>query len=103
MAGFAKELLDPRPADIAGHQLHLGGYGILPTRPTTGPLVDGDGTVEHIYARAMAVTNRQGQTILLAALENQPRWMLGNRGRSSALRCTHLDIAIVKGTSITRH
>jgi hypothetical protein len=69
--GFAKESVDPRAAEIASGQLHLGGYGIFPTRPTVGPLVDGDGTVEHIYARAMAVTNRSGKTILLGALENQ--------------------------------
>src|SRR5438445_2421019 len=27
--GFAKELLDPSAADIAGGQLHLGGYGLF--------------------------------------------------------------------------
>ena len=69
--GFAKESVDPTPAMIATNQLHLGGYGIFPTRASTGPLVDGDGTVENISARAMAITNKAGQTLLLAALENQ--------------------------------
>lgn len=69
--GFAKESVDPSQAQIDTRQLHLGGYGIAPTRASTGPLVDGDGTVEHIYARAMAITNRSGQSLLLAALENQ--------------------------------
>ena len=69
--GFAKELLDPSAADIAGGQLHLGGYGIFPTRATTGPLVDGDGSVEHLYVRAVAISNDAGKTLLLAALENQ--------------------------------
>ncbi|MDQ1394958.1 MAG: hypothetical protein QOG64_217 [Acidimicrobiaceae bacterium] len=69
--GFAKQSVDPRPAEIASGQLHLGGFGLAPTRASTGPLVDGDGTVEHIYARAMAVTNAAGRTMLLAALENQ--------------------------------
>lgn len=69
--GFAKESVDPRPTIDLGPNFHLGGYGILPTRTTTGPLVDGDGTVEHIYARAMAVSDKHGHTLLLGALENQ--------------------------------
>ena len=69
--GFDKEAVDPRPAEIASRQLHLGGYGLFPTRATEGPLVDGDGTTEHIYARAMAVSDATGHTVLLAALENQ--------------------------------
>ena len=72
--GFAKATVDPRPDEIAGGQLHLGGFGLGPTRASTGPAVSGDGTVEHIYARAMAVTNTAntgGQTMLFAALENQ--------------------------------
>jgi hypothetical protein len=70
--GFAKELLDPSAGDLASHNFHLGGYGIFPTRQSTGPLVDGDGTTEHIYARAMAVSDRNGHhTMLLGALENQ--------------------------------
>jgi hypothetical protein len=68
--GFARESLDPTPAMISAG-FHLGGFGLGPTRQTTGPLVDGDGTVEHIYARATAISNKQGDTILLAALENQ--------------------------------
>jgi hypothetical protein len=68
--GFARESLDPTPAMLAAG-FHLGGYGLGPTRPSTGPLVDGDGSVEHIYARATAISNLQGQTLLLAALENQ--------------------------------
>ncbi|MFN2464161.1 MAG: hypothetical protein ABR573_09715 [Candidatus Dormibacteria bacterium] len=71
LVGFDKESLDPSQADIASGNFHLGGYGLLPTRASTGPLVDGDGTVEHIYARAVAVSNRRHQTLLLAALENQ--------------------------------
>ena len=77
--GFAKESVDPRPCPAPdpsspcdlGPNFHLGGYGLGPTRVSTGPLVDGDGTVEHIYARAMAITNRAGKTLLLAAVENQ--------------------------------
>src|SRR5436190_4670743 len=71
LVGFAKASVDPRPAEIASGQLHLGGFGLGPTRASTGPAVSGDGTVEHIYARAMAVTNNTGQTMLFAALENQ--------------------------------
>ena len=71
LVGFAKELLDPSAADIASGNFHLGGYGILPTRQTQGPLVDGDGAVEHLYVRAVAISNRGGQTLLLADLENQ--------------------------------
>ncbi|HXA28242.1 MAG TPA: hypothetical protein VN193_05785 [Candidatus Angelobacter sp.] len=69
--GFDKELLDPSAADLASHDFHLGGYGILPTRQAQGPLVDGDGTVEHIYVRALAVSDTKGHSLLLAALENQ--------------------------------
>src|SRR4051795_11271829 len=69
--GFAKASVDPRPAEIASGQLHLGGFGLGPTRASTGPAVNGKGRVEHIYARAMAVTNRDGKTMLLGALENQ--------------------------------
>jgi hypothetical protein len=65
--GFAKESLDPQSLV----NFHLGGYGILPTRTTTGPLIDGDGTQEDIFARAMAVSDKQGNTLLLGALENQ--------------------------------
>lgn len=69
--GFAKESLDPSGADL-GPNFHLGGYGIFPTRQSPGPLIDGDGTKESIYARAMAVSDRHGKhTLLLAALENQ--------------------------------
>jgi len=70
-AGFDKELLDPSAGDLASHNFHLGGYGIFPTRQSTGPLVDGDGSVEHIYVRALAVSDKQGHTMLMAALENQ--------------------------------
>jgi hypothetical protein len=78
MAGFAKELLDPRPADIAGHQLHLGGYGLFSTRATTGPLVAG----EHLYVSAMAVCDPRpgGGTLLLAALENQGTFAADKQG-----------------------
>src|SRR3954447_24544375 len=69
--GFAKATVDPRPAEIASGKLHLGGFGLGPTRASTGPAVDSQGRPEHIYARAMAVTNKQSQTLLLAALENQ--------------------------------
>ena len=68
--GFAKESLDPNAAMLAAG-FHLGGFGLGPTRPSTGPLVDGNGQVEHIYARAMAISNKKGDTMLLAALENQ--------------------------------
>jgi hypothetical protein len=69
--GFAKEVVDPSPADVASGNFHLGGYGILPTRATTGPMVLPDGTPEHLYARAMAIVNGRGQALLLADVENQ--------------------------------
>jgi len=78
--GFAKESLDPTAAELASGNFHLGGYGILPTRQSTGPLVDGDGTVEHIYARAMAVSDRDGHTMLLGALENQGTFTADKQG-----------------------
>jgi hypothetical protein len=70
LVGFDKESVDPT-ADQLAAGVHLGGYGLGPTRTSTGPLVDGDGAVEHIYARALAISNKQGQTLLLADLENQ--------------------------------
>ncbi|HEV7678165.1 MAG TPA: hypothetical protein VGQ42_06320 [Candidatus Dormibacteraeota bacterium] len=79
-AGFAKELLDPTSAELASHNFHLGGYGILPTRQSQGPLVDGNGAVEHIYARAMAVSDTTGHTLLLAALENQGTFTADKQG-----------------------
>jgi hypothetical protein len=69
--GFAKEVIDPSPADVASRNFHLGGYGILPTRATTGPMVLPDGTPEHLYARAMAIVNGRGQALLLGDIENQ--------------------------------
>jgi hypothetical protein len=78
--GFAKESLDPSAAELASGNFHLGGYGLLPTRASTGPLVDGDGTVEHIYARAMAISNGAGNTLLLAALENQGTFAADKQG-----------------------
>lgn len=69
--GFAKESLDASAADLASGNFHLGGYGLFPTRASSGPLVDGDGTTEHIFARAMAVGDAQGHTLLLGAVENQ--------------------------------
>jgi hypothetical protein len=78
--GFAKSPLDPSAAELASHNFHLGGYGIFPTRQAQGPLVDGDGTVEHIYARAMAVSDKSGHTLLLAALENQGTFAADKQG-----------------------
>jgi hypothetical protein len=77
--GFAKESVDPRPCPSPdpgvpcdlNSNFHLGGFGLGPTRVALGPLVDGDGAVENIYARAMAISNRRGQTLLLAMVENQ--------------------------------
>jgi len=69
--GFAKELLDPDPADVAARTVHLGGYGLFPTRATTGPMILPDGSPEHLYVRAMAIVNRRGQALLLADIENQ--------------------------------
>lgn len=77
--GFAKELLDPT-ADQLKAGLHLGGYGLGPTRTSTGPLIDGDGAVEHLYARALAISNHSGQTLLLAALENQGTFAADKQG-----------------------
>ena len=69
--GFAKELLDPDPADIEARTVHLGGYGIFPTRASTGAMTLPDGSPEHIYVRAMAIKNAKGDVLLLADLENQ--------------------------------
>jgi len=79
LVGFAKESVDPRPcpppdptqACDLNQNFHLGGFGLGPTRTSTGPLIDGNGAVEHIYARAMAVSSNTGQSLLLAAIENQ--------------------------------
>ena len=75
LVGFDKELTDPRacpgnPCDL-NSDFHLGGFGILPTRTSTGPSINGNGEVEHLYARAMAVSNQAGETVLFAGLENQ--------------------------------
>ena len=69
--GFGKEQLDPTQDEMKDGNFHLGGFGIFPTRDSHGPLVDGDGTTEHLYVRAMAVSDKKGHTLLLAALENQ--------------------------------
>lgn len=66
LVGFDKESVDPTPDQLAAG-VHLGGYGLGPTRTSTGPLVPG----EHIYARALAISNKRGQTLLLADIENQ--------------------------------
>jgi hypothetical protein len=79
LVGFAKESVDPRPCPSPNPSVpcdlnsnfHLGGFGLGPTRVSPGPLVDPDGTVEHIYARAMAISNRRGRSLLLADVENQ--------------------------------
>ncbi|HZQ26958.1 MAG TPA: hypothetical protein VFA94_04585 [Acidimicrobiales bacterium] len=69
--GFDKQLLDPDPADIAAKSIHLGGFGLFPTRASTGPMTLPDGSPEHLYVRAMAVINDRGKALLLANLENQ--------------------------------
>ncbi len=79
LVGFAKESIDPRPCPSSdpaipcdlNNNFHLGGFGLGPTRVSLGPLVDPDGHVESIYARAVAISNRGGRTLLLADLENQ--------------------------------
>jgi hypothetical protein len=68
--GFARRDTSPTPAMLA-EGFHLGGFGLGPTRQSTGPAVDGDGTVETLQARAMAISNLKGETMLLAGLENQ--------------------------------
>jgi nucleoid-associated protein YgaU len=79
--GFAKASLDPTTAELASGNFHLGGYGILPTRRAQGPLVDGDGTVESVDVRAMAVSDKSGHnTLLLAALENQGTFAADKQG-----------------------
>ena len=70
IVGFDKQSLDPSAAQIA-EGFHLGGYGIFPTRQTTGPLLNADGTPDHLYVRAMSVSNGTGSPLLLAELENQ--------------------------------
>jgi hypothetical protein len=70
--GFDKESLDPSTEELDSNNFHLGGFGIFPTRQSHGPAVDGDGSVESIFVRAMAVSDRSGHgTLLMAALENQ--------------------------------
>jgi hypothetical protein len=79
LVGFAKQSVDPRPCPSPdpsqpcdlNQNFHLGGFGLGPTRVSVGPLVEPDGTVESIYARAVAISNRRGQTLLLADIENQ--------------------------------
>lgn len=79
LVGFAKQSVDPRPCPPPApgapcdlnSDFHLGGFGLGPTRVSKGPLVDENGTAEHIYARATAISNSSGQTLLLADLENQ--------------------------------
>lgn len=79
LIGFAKQSVDPRPCPSPSPSVpcdlnsnfHLGGFGLGPTRVALGPLVDPGGTVEHIYARAMAISTAHGHTLLLADLENQ--------------------------------
>jgi hypothetical protein len=102
--GFDKESVDPTLAELESGNFHLGGYGLGPTRASTGPVVDGDGTVEHIYARAMAISNRQGNTLLLAALENQGTFAADKQGPyglydmrvkvSEDLRAKHIDVPV---------
>ena len=70
LVGFDKEVTDPPQTEWGN--VHLGGFGLGPTRTTTGPLADATGAGIHIYARAMAVSNRRdGHTLLFADLENQ--------------------------------
>jgi hypothetical protein len=69
--GFAKQLLDPDPADIAAGTVHLGGFGLFPTRASTGPMILPDGQPDHLYARAAAVINSEGKAVLFAGIENQ--------------------------------
>jgi hypothetical protein len=79
LVGFAKESVDPRPCPAPdpsqpcdlNSNFHLGGFGLGPTRVSIGPLPLPDGTTESIYARAMAISNHRGQTLLLADIENQ--------------------------------
>jgi hypothetical protein len=87
-AGFDRESVDPRPCPAAdpsqpcdlNQDFHLGGYGLGPTRVSTGPLVDGNGAAEHIYARAVALSDGSGQTLLLAAVENQGMFAADKQG-----------------------
>src|SRR4051794_33492378 len=58
LVGFAKEMTDP-PAGTDLSMVHLGGFGLGPTRSTTGPFVDVHGNTTHIYARAVAISNRR--------------------------------------------
>ena len=76
LVGFDKQMTDPPAADVDAGTVHLGGFGLGPTRATTGPLVDVHGQTTHIYARAVAISNRRsdgtrGDTMLFADLENQ--------------------------------
>jgi len=68
--GFAKEPMDPDPADIKAGTIHLGGFGIFPTRASTGPMTYPDGTPEQLYVRAFAVKSASG-VFVGAGLEDQ--------------------------------
>jgi hypothetical protein len=68
--GFDKELLDPAAADIKAGTVHLGGFGIFPTRASTGPMTYPDRTPEHLYVRAVAIKSPSG-VFVGADFENQ--------------------------------
>src|SRR5205814_7680969 len=68
--GFAEALIDPDPADIKAGTIHLGGFGLFPTRASTGPMTYPDGTPEHLYVRAFAVKSASG-VFVGADFENQ--------------------------------
>ena len=108
--GFAKESVDPRPCPSPdpmtpcdlNADFHLGGFGLGPTRVSLGPLVGSDGKAESIYARAMAVSNRAGQTLLLADVENQGMFAAYKQGpyglydiRERVSQATHVPVSSI--------
>src|SRR5437762_2352115 len=75
LVGLAKENTGAPPGtDLS--MVHLGGFGLGPTRSTSGPFHDIHGNPTDIYARALAISTRgadgrRDQTLLFADLENQ--------------------------------
>ena len=109
LIGFDKESLNPTDAMIA-LGVHLGGFGLGPTRTSTGPAIDGDGTKESIYARALAISTKHGQTLLLADLENQGTFAAYKEGpygiwdiRQKVAQDLHLDPADIVVNSDHSH
>jgi hypothetical protein len=62
---------DITPTDLSG--VYLGGYGIGPSHPAGGVL-------RHAYARAIAISDRHGQQVVIAALDLQGHFQAYQNG-----------------------